>query len=120
MTAVFLRMFHHAPSPVPRNLRYLVFEITARLVFFDVKRIGDHHKNSQVASTDDEQNGVAELDEGKKRNVVSLKQLDENEDEVHVREWQAVAKILEKLVFWFNVLGLSVSYCYCYSVMLTY
>ena len=103
---------------MPRNLRDLVFGITARLVFFDVKRIRDHHKNSQVASTDDEQNGVTEPDEGRKRNAESLKQLDENED--HVREWQTMAKILEKLVFWFNVLGLCVSYCYCYSVMLTY
>ena len=114
LTVIFLRLFHHGPSPVPGKLRHLVFNIVAPMIFFDVKLLG---KNiSQVApkhqTLKETYHKITKIDS-------TLKQPDRGEDERFIKEWQTVAKVLEKLLFILNIISFVIAFGYAYTILYT-
>ena len=128
LTVIFLRLFHHGPSPVPRKLRHLVFKIIAPMIFFDVKADSESETITQVEPTSKE-NGqkLHSVDGVEKANMESLmkllrslKQSERSKDEIYTREWQTVAKILDRLLFNLNILSMIIAFGYGYTKLYTY
>ena len=114
LTVIFLRLFHHGPSPVPRKLRHLVFNIIAPMIFFDVKVAGN--KIAKVVP-----NEKTMKENGQKTTEVdsTMKQPDVGEDEMHIKEWQTVAKVLDKLLFILNIISYVIAFGYGYTILYT-
>ena len=134
LTVIFLRLFHHGPSPVPRKLRHLVFNIVAPMIFFDVKVDRNSENISQVvASTEfikESGDKIKKLDSTghkEKPNIESLfemfktlKKLEGNEDEKNIKEWQTIAKVLDRLLFILNVILFIIAFGYGYTTVYTH
>ena len=125
LTVIFLRVFHHGPTPVPLKLRHLVFNIVAPLIFFDVKADSKSETITQVEPTSKE-NGQ-QFDSVEKANMNSLiellrslKQRERSKDEIYTGEWQTVAKILDRLLFNLNILSMIIAFGYGYTKLYTY
>ena len=50
----------------------------------------------------------------------SLKQLEGSEDERFIKEWQAIAKILDRLLFILNIISFAIAFGYGYTTLYTY
>ena len=107
LTVVILRIFHHDPSPLPRVLRYATFHIIARLVLFSFDE-----NNKDV----DSKKCVEKVNT---ESVLKFKHMDQDEKERHIKEWQAVAKILDKLLLFINLFFMIIAFGYCYTVLYT-
>ena len=131
MTVIILRLFHHGPSPVPWKLRQIVFKMIASMIFFDVKLYERFGKISEVSprkqSVSKNENGQQnmELDfvENKEKANMEvplellklLKKIEINEEERHIKEWQTIAKILDRLLLILNILSIIISFGYGYT-----
>ena len=113
LTVIFLRLFHHGPSPVPHKLKHMVFNIIAPMIFFDVKVVKNNIKVVPNEKTMKE-NGqkTTEVDS-------TLKQPDGGEDEAYIKEWQTVAKVLDRLLFILNIISYMIGFGYGYIVLYT-
>ena len=114
LTVIFLRLFHHGPSPVPRKLRHIVFKIFAPMIFFDIKVVGNKIEKVVPNEKTMKENvqKTTEVDS-------TLKQPDVGEDETHIKEWQTVAKVLDKLLFILNVISYLIAFGYGYTILYT-
>ena len=133
LTVIFLRLFHHGPSPVPRKLRHIVFNIVAPMIFFDVKvdRISENISPVVPNKPSTKENGheITELDSTdhkEKANMESLlemfktlKNFEGREDEINLKEWQTIAKVLDRLLFILNVISFSIAFGYGYTKLYT-
>ena len=115
LTVIFLRLFHHGPSPLPRKLRYIVFSIIAPMILFDIK-VADNNV-SKVAPNEStlKEKGQESVEEDS-----TLKQTEEGEDERYIKEWQSVAKVLDKLLFILNIISFVIAFGYSYTILYTY
>ena len=136
MTVIFLRFFHHGPTPVPQKLRHIVFNIIAPMIFFDVNMDRTSAKISQVLpgkkNLSEKENGQRNLeldstDHTEKTNVETLlqllkalKKIAESEDQLYIKEWQMIAKVLDKLLFILNILCMIIAVGYVFTVLYTY
>ena len=50
----------------------------------------------------------------------TLKKLEEREDERNIKEWQTIAKVLDKLLFILNVISFIIAFCYGYITVYTH
>ena len=50
----------------------------------------------------------------------AFKQLEGSEDEMYTREWQTIAKILDRLLFILNVISFVIAFGYGYTAMYTH
>ena len=107
------------------------------MIFFDVKVDKNSENISKVVpSTKENGQNIVELNgqkiitvnsAGHKENMESLlellkllKQLESNEDERFIKEWQAIAKILDRLLFIFNIISFVTAFGYGYTTLYTY
>ena len=131
LTVIFLRLFHHGPSPVPWKLRHIVFGIIAPLILFDVKEDGNPENVSQVApNAQEHQQKNVKLDSTDPKEkpsmesllelLNSLKQPERNKDEMFIKEWQTIAKILDRLLLILNMLSMTIAFGYGYTKLYTY
>ena len=114
LTVIFLRLFHHGPSPVPRKLRHLVFNIISPMIFFDVKV-----KGSNISQIVPKHQTLKENDDKTTKVDSTFKQPDIGEDERFIKEWQTVAKVLEKLLFILNIISFVIAFGYAYTILYT-
>ena len=84
------------------------------MIFFDVKVVGNNILK------------VVPKDQTLKENVqktanvdFTLKQPEIGEDERYIKEWQTVAKILDKLLFILNIISFVISFGYGYTILYT-
>ena len=114
LTVIFLRLFHHGPSPVPCKLRHLVFNIIAPLIFFDVKVAGNNILKVVPNEKTMKENGQ------KTTNIDStLKQPESGDNQRYIKEWQTVAKVLDRLLFILNIISFVISFGYAYTILYT-
>ena len=107
------------------------------MIFFDVKMDGNSENISQIVpSTKENGQNIVELNgqksikvnsAGHKENMElllellkSLKQLEGSEDERFVKEWQTIAKILDRLLFILNIISFVIAFGYGYTTLYTY
>ena len=101
------------------------------MIHFDVfvdKNVSQIEPNEQ--STKENGQKIKEIDSTdhkEKKNIESLlemlktlKKLEGNEDERNLKEWQTIAKILDKLLFIFNVISFIIAFGYGYTTVYTY
>ena len=50
----------------------------------------------------------------------TLKKLEESEDEMNLKEWQTIAKVLNRLLFILNVISFVIAFGYGYTTVYTY
>ena len=114
LTVIFLRLFHHRPSPVPRKLRYVVFKLVAPMIFFDIdlegKNIAKVVPNDQLMKEKGEK--PADIDS-------TLQQPKGGEDQMYMKEWQTIAKVLDKLLFIVNIISFVIAFGYGYTILYT-
>ena len=114
LTVIFLRLFHHGPSPVPRKLRHIVFSIIAPMIFFDIdvegKNISKIVPNEELLKEKGEKTSDADS---------TLNQPKEGEVEINIREWQTIAKVLDKLLFILNIISFVFAFGYGYTILYT-
>ena len=129
LTVIFLRLFHHGSSPVPRKLRHLVFKVIAPMVFFDVKEDSKSAETITQVEPSSKENGkkLNSVDRVEKANMESLMELlrslkhrERSKDEIYTGEWQTVAKILDRLLFTLNILSMIIAFGYGYTKLYTY
>ena len=134
LTVIFLRLFHHGPSPAPRKLSHLAFKIIAPAILFDVNIDSNSQNISQVEpneqSTKENGQKIMELiSTGNKEKASgesllemfkTLKKMEGSEDEKNIKEWQTIAKILDRLLFILNVISFVIAFGYGYTTVYTY
>ena len=134
LTVIFLRLFHHGPSPVPHKLRHLVFNIIAPAIFFEMKadRYSDHISQVVPNKQSTKENGqkVVEIDsnnhkekankESPSEMLETLTKLEASKGERNIREWQTIAKVLDKLLFILNVISFIIAFGYGYTTVYTH
>ena len=128
LTVIFLRLYHHGPSPVPRKLRHLVFNIIAPMICFNTET--DRNMSlvgPKKPTTDDGQKNVEcdssaktkeENSESSPDMYITLKE--ENKNAMYMKEWQAIAKVLDRLLFILNVLLIVIAFGYGYIRLCTH
>ena len=132
---IFLRLFHHEPSPVPINLRNIVFKIIAPIIFFNVNINSSSRNIPQVLPTkqnlsqkeNGQQNvGLNSGDYKENTNMETLLELlkalkksEASEDEMCIKEWQTTAKVLDRLLFILNILSMVIAFGYGYTKLYT-
>ena len=129
LTVMFLRLFHHGPSPVPPKLRHLVFKIIAPMIFFDENVDRNSENTSEVVlnkqsikENDQDIQELDSIDHKEKTNMESLLEMLKtlkNEDEKNIKEWQTIAKVLDKLLFILNVISFVIAFGYGYTKLYT-
>ena len=107
------------------------------MIFFDVKVDRNSENMSQIVpSTNENGQNIVEINgqkimkvnsAGQKENMESLlellkslKQLEGSEDEKYIKEWQAIAKILDRLLFILNIISFVIAFGYGYTILYTY
>ena len=82
------------------------------MIFFDVKVAGN--KIAKIVP-----NEKTMKENGQKTTEVdsTLKQPDVGEDETHIKEWQTVAKVLDKLLFILNIISYLIAFGYGYTIL---
>ena len=50
----------------------------------------------------------------------ALKKIAESEDELYIKEWQMIAKVLDKLLFILNILCMIIAVGYVFTILYTY
>ena len=129
LTVIFLGLFHHGPSPVPCKLRHLVFNKIAPMTCFNmktgrnmslvgpskqsIKDNGQKNVESDSAANTKEENSKSLADK-----YDASKQQDKNE--MYIKEWQATAKELDRLLFILNVLLIVIAFGYGYIRLCTH
>ena len=103
------------------------------MILFDVKLDRNSKNISQVVpnkqSTKENDQNIQELDSidhKEKTNMESLleifktlKKLEVNEDEKNLKEWQTIAKVLDRLLFILNVISFIIAFGYGYTKLYT-
>ena len=117
LTVIFLRLFHHEPTPVPRKLRYLAFKIIAPMIFFDVKLDRNFENISQVVPNKETMTENDQKDEDKD---CAVKQRERGDKDMYIKEWQTVVKVLDKLLFILNVISFVIAFGYGYTTLYTH
>ena len=106
----------------------------APIIFFDVKVDRNSENISQVEpneqSTKENGQKIMELDSTghkEKPNIESLlemfktlKKLEVNEDEKNIKEWQTIAKVLDRLLIILNVILFIIAFGYGYTTVYTH
>ena len=103
----------------------------APLIFFDVQVDGNSENISQVApSAQEHQQKNTKLDSADQKEKASmesllellnsLKQPGRNKDEMFIKEWQTIAKILDRLLLILNMLSMTIAFGYGYTKLYTY
>ena len=98
---------------------------------FDVKVDENSENISQVvpSAQENRQNNVKldSADQNEKANMASLlellkslKQPERNKDEMFIKEWNTVAKVLDRLLFILNILSMIIAFGYGYTKLYTY
>ena len=84
------------------------------MIFFDIKVAGN--KIAKVVP-----NEKTMKENGRKTSEVdlTLKQSGVGEDETHIKEWQTVAKVLDKLLFILNIISYLIAFGYGYTILYT-
>ena len=106
------------------------------MILFDVNMDRNSENISQVVpgkeNLSEKENGQRNLeldstDHTEKANVVTLLQLlkalkknAESEDELYIKEWQMIAKVLDKLLFILNILCMIITVGYVFTILYTY
>ena len=104
------------------------------MILFDVKVDRNSENISQVVPSKEfiKENGqkIMELDstdnkeKANKESLLetfkTLKKWEGNEDEKNIKEWQAIAKILDRLLFTLNVISFIIAFGYGYTTVYTY
>ena len=85
------------------------------MIFFDMKLTGNNILQKFY------QNEKTMKENGQKTTEVdsTFKQPDVGEDEAHIKEWQTVAKVLDKLLFILNVISYVIAFGYGYTIWYT-
>ena len=80
-------------------------------------------KNGKIGTTKDANDKDADskkcVENVNTGSVLKFRHMDQDEKERHIREWQAVAKILDKLLLFINLLFMIIAFGYCYTVLYT-
>ena len=104
------------------------------MILFDVKVDRNSENISQVVPSKEffKENGqkIMELDSADNKEMANresllemfktLKKWEGNEDEKNMKEWQAIAKILDRLLFTLNVISFIIAFGYGYTTVYTY
>ena len=104
------------------------------MILFDVKVDRNSENISQVVPSKEfiKENGqkIMEFDstdnkeKANKESLLemfkTLKKWEGNEDEKNIKEWQAIAKILDRLLFTLNVISFIIAFGYGYTTVYTY
>ena len=104
------------------------------MILFDVKVDRNSENISQVVPSKEfiKENGqkIMELDSTDNKEKANresllemfktLKKWEGNEDEKNMKEWQAIAKILDRLLFTLNVISFIIAFGYGYTTVYTY
>ena len=114
LTVIFLRLFHHEPTPVPRKLKHIVFNIIAPTIFFHVKVIDNNISKIVPNVHTMKENGqkIADVDSKLEKPKGCV-------DEMNIKEWQTIAKILDKFLFILNIISFVIAFGYAYTVLYT-
>ena len=84
------------------------------MTFFDVKLAGN-----KIAKVVPNEKTLKEKNQKTTEVDSKLKQPDVGEDETHIKEWQTVAKVLDKLLFILNVISYLIAFGYGYTILYT-
>ena len=129
LTVIFLRLFHHGPSPVRRKLRHIVFNIVAPTICFNMKTVGNMSLvlPSKLSIKDNGQENVESDSAANKKEENSKSRPDmyntskqQDKNEVYMKEWKAIAKVLDRLLFILNVLMIVTAFGYGYIRLCTH
>ena len=85
------------------------------MIFFDVK-VTDNNVSKVVPNE-------PKLKDNSQKSVEAdstLKQPEQGEDERYIKEWQIVAKVLDKLLFILNIISFVIAFGYSYTILYTY
>ena len=84
------------------------------MIFFDIDMEG--HNISKIVPNEqlmkEKGEKTAEVDS-------TLKQPNGGEDEMYIKEWQTIAKVLDKLLFIVNIISFVIAFGYGYTILYT-
>ena len=84
------------------------------MIFFDVKVLGNN-----ISEVVPKHQTLKENDHKTTKIDSTSKQPEIRGDETYIKEWQTVAKVLEKLLFILNIISFVIAFGYAYTILCT-
>ena len=126
LTVLFLRIYHHEPTPVPPRLHYIVFRVIAPLVFYSVKLGRKYGGTLELVPTirnvlpNDQKIATKQVKEDSKMCSHGCKLEPPVESVSATQKWQEICKVLDRLLFIVNTFCAIVAFSYGYASLYTH